>query len=143
MDDFWFNFGRLSKWSFEFLWVEGFIYVTILLLINILLAVVIKKPFESGKWRTLYWGILLQFLFYPAIVIVGVLGWVEGRALEINPVSEYSQVLFNLFSLGTGIFYVVKMKGLRWFALSVFLFCQWMLLGCNWVTSMAITGVWM
>ena len=142
MEYFWFNFWRLTKWSFEFLWVEWFLYVTLVLLANIFISLVLKQPFGSGKWRTFYWGIFSQFLFFPAIIIVGVLGWVDGRVVEVNPVSEYSQVLFNILSLGIGIFYVVKMKGMRWFASSIFFFCQWTLQGCNWMTTMAITGVW-
>jgi len=112
------------------------------LLTNIILSFIFNQPFRKTKWQNWYFAILTQFLFFPAIAAVGAAGWVNFRVAEVNPLSMYSQLFLNILSFVIGIFFIIKMKGLRWFAISIFLFCQWMLIGINMMTTMAITGVW-
>ncbi len=44
-------------------------------------------------------------------------------------------------SIALGVFFIVKLKGLRWFSLSVFLTIQWLLQGMLFVATMAVTGI--
>lgn len=142
MEYFWFNFSRLTKWGIEFLWTEPFYFVSGILLLNLIISLYLSKPWIQARWKPWYYNMLLVFLCFPALAFIGALGWVNNRVDEVNIVSQSAVTIINLSSFLLGIFFVYKMRGLRWLSISILLVNQWFLVGINWVTTMAITGVW-
>src|SRR5436309_2253208 len=67
------DFQRLSLWSLQFFALPPALLVTVACIVSVVLAFVRQQPFRSGLWRSSYWLIFTQLLFFPAIVTVGVL----------------------------------------------------------------------
>ena len=106
-----------------------------------------QRPFGSGRWRRHYWLVLTQFLFFPAVVAVGVLYRVNTVPNQprpkVNPVADWSIDILFFLSLALSFFWVYKMKGFRWFAFCLVALQQVFLFGAAFVAGMSITGDWL
>lgn len=103
-----------------------------------------SNPFK-GNWRTSYWLIFTQMLFFPAMVAVGVL----FPAMSVRPDLKENvighRLLDGLFylSLATSAFWVWRMRGLRWVAASLLLLQQVLLIAARFVAGMSVSGDWL
>jgi len=113
----------------------------LLLTLGLMASFAWQRPFGSGRWRRYYWLVVTQFLFYPATIAVGVIyrvgtGPTQTRPEE-NTVADWTLAGLFFLSLALGIFWVYRMKGLRWFAfclvalLQLFLLAQCLWLACR------------
>jgi hypothetical protein len=87
-----------------------------------------------------------EFVLQPATVAIGTVGWIDPA---IVPHPEPSMVLvwtnngLFILSIVLGIFWIYRMKGLRWFAVAFALVQLWILFFAGFVAAMAITGDWL
>ena len=143
-------------WSqFRWLFFEGFGIVAlpkirilfILLIVGLFVSLTWQKPFKRGLWKRSYSLVFAQILFYPAIIAIGVLYRVGGnptqRPPNMNPLAVWTlDVLFGL-SLLSALFWVCRMRGLRWFAFCMVFLQQILLFGALFVAEMSMTGDWL
>ncbi len=116
----------------------------IILIIGMFVALVRQKPFERMLWKRYYSLVFTQFFFYPAIIAIGVLYRLSSNpARPLPPVNPFANltldVLFGM-SLVSGVFWVCRMSGLRWFAFCLIFLQQILLFGALFVAGMSITG---
>ena len=143
-------------WSqFSWLFIEGFGIVALpkiriiflLLIIGLFVSLVWRKPSWHALWKPYYSLVFTQLLFYPAIIAIGVLYRVAYNPThpppKVNPFGDLTMdALFGL-SLVSGVFWICRMKGLRWFTLCLVLLQQILLFGALFVAGMSITGDWL
>ena len=146
MTHFWLTFWTYLHWSIEFLCEPPFVYITVLLGLNFIASVIRQQPFKKLVWKGTYSIVVLQFLFFPAAIAVAVLGrvdWEQPHFPGPNYWALRAEDLFDLGSLSLGVYWVCKMKGLRWFASSVALLQLWLLAGAGLIAGMSLTGTWL
>lgn len=138
------DFQRLLLWSLEALALPPVLLIAGLSLVSASSAFVRKQPFRSRLWRTSYWLIFTQLLFFPAIVAVGVLfpplnGWPQPKE---NPVGR--RLLDTLFYLSFTMsgFWLWRMKGLRWLSASLLVLQEVTLLAAGFIAGMSVSGDW-
>ena len=142
----WNGFWWLFRQGLEFLYVWPMSLVTFALGANLVAALYHKWPFHPERWKKEYWLTFLSLLFIPVSSVIGIVGWVD---LGMVPPPKPSAVLMwidnGCFVASTmlGIFWIYRMKGLRWFALSIGLIQLWILMGVGFMTGMALTGHWL
>ena len=142
----WTGFSRYLKWSLEFLFVWPLWLVTIALAANFGAALIRKWPFRHDRWSQTYWLIFVSLLFIPATIAIGVLGTIDPSMVPRPKPSTLAVWMSNgllAASLASGMYWVYRMKGLRWFALALTLLQLWILLGAGFITGMALSGDWL
>jgi hypothetical protein len=146
MPDFWLTFWTYLRWSLEFLYEPPFVYGTLLLGLSFIASVIRQRPFYRPIWKQTYSIVVLQFLFFPASLAVGVLGrvdWTQPHFPGPNYWGLRAEDLFDLGSLILGSYWVWRMKGLRWFALSLTMLQLWLLAAAGFIAGMSLTGTWL
>jgi hypothetical protein len=128
-------------WSLEFLFYPPFLFVTLVIALGLLVSILIQKPFGQEIWKGRYPFAALQFVCFPATLLVAALGAVNGP--EPNNWGLRATDAIAIISLGVGIYWIWLMKGLRRFAISVAILQLWMLAGANFIAGMALTGRWL
>ena len=142
----WNGFWWLFRQGLQFLYVWPMSLVTLALGANVVASLVYKWPFHSQRWKKEYWLAFLSLLFIPATTVVGVVGWIDPGMVPQQKPSVALEWIDNGLSIAfivLGVFWVYRMKGLRWFAVSFMLIQLWILLGVGFMTGMALSGVWL
>jgi hypothetical protein len=146
MAHFWMAFWTYLRWSLEFLYVPPFLYGTVVLALSLIASAIRQRPFNKPIWKQTYTIVILQFLFFPAVLTVAVVGQVDWQQPHF-PGPNYwglrAEDLFDLGSLILGVYWVRRMKGLRWFALSLAILQLWLLAVASFIASMSLTGTWL
>ena len=136
----------LFRQSLGFLYVWPLLLVTLALVANLVAALMYKWPFHRDRWKKEYWLIFLSLLFIPATVVIADVGSLDPgavpRPVPITPLAWTCNGLF-IVSIALGILWVLRIKGLRWFALSVALIQLWMLMAVGFIAGMALSGDWL
>jgi hypothetical protein len=142
----WTGFWRLLAWSWEFLYAQPVRFVTLVLGANLTLAVASKWPFRRDRWKKEYGFAFLSLLFIPITIAVADVGWVDPDPAS-HPQPNELLVWANNGMLITAavlaVFWIYRMKGLRWFALAIQLIQLWFLLGAGFIAGMALSGDWL
>ena len=142
----WLGFWRYFQWSLEFLYVWPMWLVTLALIANIGAAMIQKWPFHPDRWKRAYSLILGNLLFIPITVAIGVLGAIDPGQVarpEPNTLAVWaSNCLFVAFFV-LGVYWIYRMKELRWFASAVLLLQLWLLLGAGLIAGMSMSGDWL
>lgn len=130
----------------EIVELPGFAVASLLLALGLATSLVLEKPFSGGRWKHYYWLVLTQFLFYPAMIAVGVLFAVSAnpalRPPKPNSVPGHTiDVLFYL-PIALAAFWVYRMKKIRWCAFCFLAFEQLLLFGAALVAGFSVTGDW-
>jgi hypothetical protein len=141
------HFWTYSLWSLEFLFVVPQMLVVFLFAtLSLAIASWKQRPFQSRLWKRSHWLVLTQLLFFPIVICIGVLYPADGPSfLRPTPNSTANHVcdFLGWLSLALAAFWVYRMKGFRWFAISVVTVLEMILLGAFFVAGMAITGDWL
>jgi hypothetical protein len=139
------RFWTFLSWSLEFLYVPPFLYGTLLVILNVIVASLRQKPFVATCWKQHYSWTILQFLFFPATLAVAVIGQVDWQQAvgQENVWGLRATDAFLFGSLLTGTCGVWKMKGVRWFAAGLAILQVWVLAGAQFVAGMALSGRWL
>jgi hypothetical protein len=138
-------FTDLFLWSVNLLALRPFLLLAVVCLVNTILAFLVQRPFRSGVWRSSYWLIFTQFLFFPALLAVGA-GFpaVTGSArLQENQLGRYLLDALFLLSLLTGALWLYRMKGLRWLSASLLVLQQVFVIGAGFIAGMSVSGDWL
>jgi hypothetical protein len=118
----------------------------VLFLIGLFLSIVWQAPFDRVRWKRHYAFVFSQFLYYPAIIAFGTLyrdHIPPTQPPNMDPFVDLTlEVLFGL-SLVSGIFWIVRMKGMRWFAFFLVCLQQILIFGASFSASMSISGDWL
>lgn len=146
MANFWFTLWTYFRWSLEFLYTPPFVYGSLLLCLSFIASVIFQRPFSKPIWKRTYFIVVLQFLFFPATLAVAVLGRVDWQQPHFPGPNKWGLRAEDVFALGSLIvsgYCVWKMKGLRWFALSLAMLQLWLLAAANFIAGMSLTGTWL
>jgi hypothetical protein len=133
-------------WSLEFLYMPPFAYGTLLLVLIFIASVIRQRPLSKPTWQQTYFIVVLQFLFFPATLVVAVLGRVDWQQPHFPGPNKWGLRAEDAFALGSlivSIYWVWRMKGLRWFAVSLAMLQLWLLAAANFVAAMSLTGTWL
>jgi hypothetical protein len=140
------TFWLYLRWSFEFLYEPPFAYGTLLLVLNAVASGVCQKPFGKPIWKQIYSIIIVQFLFFPTTLAVAALGYVDWTENPFPEPNYWGLRVEDAFAIGSfvlGIYWVWRMKGLRWFAASCAIFQLWLLSAAQFIAAMALKGKWL
>ena len=146
MADFWLTFWTYLCWSLEFLYTPPFAYGTLLLVLNFIASVIRQRPFSKPILKKSCSIVVLQFLFFPATLALAVLGRVDWQQPHFPGPNYWGlrvEDLFDLSSLILGGYWVWRMKGLRWFAVSLVILQLWLLEAAGFIAGMSLTGTWL
>jgi hypothetical protein len=149
MNGLWYSFSTLLKWGIESLWAEWFVYVSIPLFANLAVSTIWTVARRSDYWKREYFMIFLPLLVYPLIALAGAIAWHVGVPVPPfnrpvpNDAAAWSVLILNILAIVLGLTMIFRMRHLRWFSTSVFLFIQWVLQGINLIVMMPIGGVWL
>ena len=146
MTHFWETYWTYLRWSLEFLYEPPFAYASLLLSLNFLASVIRQRPFHKPIWKQTYFIVVLQFLFFPSVLAVAVLGRVDWQQVPFPGPNKWGLRLEDLCDLGSlilGVYWVWRMKGLRWFALSLVILQLWLLGAVGFIAAMSLTGTWL
>lgn len=138
-----------SRWALEFM-VASRTPVTVLFFAALISAVVAgykQRPFGTRRWKRYYWLALTHLLFFPAAIAVGVI-WQNTVANptiahHVSPVANAFEYCLEFGSVASFIFWVWRMKTVRWFATSVMLLMQMPIFAALFVAGMSVSGEWL
>lgn len=141
------RFWTYSVWSLEFLFVIPPILIILLLaIVSLAVACQKQRPFQNPLWNNSYWLVLTQLLFFPIVISIGVLYPAGGPSfLRSSPHSLANSTcdFLGWLSLAMAGFWVYRMKGFRWFAVSLVTVLEMILFGAFFVAGMAVSGDWL
>jgi hypothetical protein len=140
------TFSRYLYWSVEFLYTPPFCYVTLAIFASLVISVLVQRPHMNPIWKKYYSIPIVQFLCFPAAIAVAAVGYVDWQPPNYHGPNTWglrTEDLLGVISLCLGIYWIWKMKGLRWLAISVTLLQLWILAGANFIAGMALTGQWL
>src|SRR5262245_23454038 len=138
---------RFSGWAFGFVVVGPLSIVALVVSASFVWAALKQRPFHYRLWKPLHWLALSQLLFFPAAIAVGVL-WpspTTSPALRHDP-NRAAMLCLNVLwyaSLASGVFWIWRMKGFRWFAGSLMALIELPTLGALFVAGMSVSGDWL
>jgi hypothetical protein len=140
------SFWKYSVWSLEFLFVSPVLVIFLAAAVSLSLAFWKQRPFQSNSWKRSHWLVFTQLLFFPIVIAIGVLYPADGPSYlrsAPNSIANRACDFLGWFSLTLAAFWVYRMKGLRWFAVSLVTVMEIILVGAFFVAGMAITGDWL
>jgi hypothetical protein len=130
--------------SLEFLLIPPLLVILGAACVSLALANQKQRPLQSPHWKRSHWLVLTQLLFFPIVISIGVLSAATGPSLY--HVASRANTALNVlvwFSLLLAAFWIYQMKGFRWFAVSLAVVIQVILMGAFFVSGMAVTGDWL
>ena len=136
------------SWYFQeslgFLFIPETVWISVALVVHMLAALLVTAPFSARRWKPAYWRLLYNFLFFPAMFAIGVaFGNTTGQVRQVHGFLLFAFYISFFGPLALGSFWIYKLRGVRWFALSIVLLQQWLLVGAAFLTGMALTGDWL
>ena len=134
------QFWRYSIWSLEFLSLPQFLAILLFAALSLAFAVWHQRPFKSPLWKQSHWFVLTQLLFFPVVISIAVL---YPPAPTPNSIANNVCDFLGWISLVLAGFWVYRMRGFRWFAVSLVAMLEVILLGAFFVAGMAVTGKWL
>jgi hypothetical protein len=115
-------------------------------LLSLVAPAIRQRPFQKPIWKQTYAIVVLQLLFFPAVLTIAVLGRVDGQQPHF-PGPNYwglrAEALIDFGSLILGSYWVWRMKGLRWFASSLSALQLWLVAAAGFIAAMSLTGTWL
>ncbi len=138
---------RFSEWALEFMLVPPVCFVFALAAVSFVWAGQKQRPYQTRLWKPYHWLVLTHLLFFPAVILVGV--------LCANPVTNPTiphqtdrSARFYLDALSYGsfascAFWIWRMKGFRWYASSLMALIELPTFGALLVAGMSIAGDWL
>jgi len=135
------------EWALEFMAVFPICIITLLAAASLVWAAQKQHPFKDGLWRRHHWLALTHFLFFPFAILIGVV-WENPAAtwgIPHVPNPMASRLLSCVFygSLLSCVFWAWRMKGFRWYAVSLLTLVELPIYGAIFVAGMAISGEWL
>jgi hypothetical protein len=139
------QFWTYSLWSLQLVVMfPRLLWVLVGATVSLVFACIKELPFQSPLWKKSYWLVFTQVLFFPVVISIGVLYPAASaqRLGVVTAANNISQVL-DLLSIVLAGFWVYRMKGLRWFAISLVIAIEAILLSSFFISGMAVSGDWL
>jgi hypothetical protein len=141
------TFVRFSQWALEAVLIPPVLAVLVLTLLSLTLATMKQRPFKKELWKPRYWLVLAHFLFFPAVIAVGVI-WANPVTNPLVPhhAVETGRRCLDLLwyaSLASCAWWVWQMRGLRWFAASLVLLAEVLVFNALFISGMSVAGDWL
>ncbi len=148
MLNFFGTFWTYLTWSVQFLLLRHppFLALTVLLIASLIVAALCQSTFRSNAWKRSYWIAIAQLVCVPATIAVGAIGFVDIQQVPFpgpNRLGLRINDFLFIVSLGLGTYWTWKMRGQRWFAMSLTLLQLWFLFAAGFVAGMALAGTWL
>jgi hypothetical protein len=148
MEYFWTSL-RFSRWALEAMTVPPLAFVLVASVISLVWSGLKQRPFRTGRWKPYHWLVTSHLLFFVIAIAVGVFGANPG--ISTNPTH---QALPNLAarhwldavtyaSIASCGFWIWRMKGFRWFAVSLLLMAEVITWGALFIAGMSVSGDWL
>ena len=121
------------------------VFVTIAILLSLLVSVVLQTPWSAQPFRGHWWLVVAQFLIFlvaNAISVVGFVGWRPTASVGPNTFGLRSEYALAMVSLSLCVYWIWRLEGTRWFAISLAFLQLWMLAGANVIGGWAMGGRW-
>ncbi len=140
----WHGFWVLSRQGLTglYTWPPSLV-VTLVLAVNLVAAVAVKWPFQREGWRHEYWLAFVSLIFIPATIVIGDVGRIDSTTKPPIVSLVWTNNGMLVASILLGIFWVYRMKRLRWFAVAFMLAQLWVLFWAGMAAEMALTGNWL
>lgn len=144
---FWPQFKWLLMQALGFVGIPLFGWILIALFVGLIISAGFQNPFRRGRWKQHYILVFTHFFLFLVIIAVGVLYRVSfpdpRRPLpKENVVADWSLNILFFLSIILSVFWVYRMKGLRWLAFFMVAVQELFLLGALFVAGMSISGDW-
>jgi hypothetical protein len=142
----WHAFWWLFRESLDFLFVGPMWAVTLALVANLGAALMRTWHFRHDRWKKEYWLVFVSLSFIPVTIAIGVVGWIDPNLMprpKPNMLAIWANNGLFIASLLFGIYWIYRMKGLRWLALAAMLIQLWLLFGAGFLAGMALSGDWL
>jgi hypothetical protein len=139
------SFLSVTLSSLEFLSVYPMAVVTAAILLSLLVSVVRQTPWSTQAFRRYWWPVVAQFLIFlvaNAISVVGFVGWRPTASAGPNTFGLRSEQALAMVSLSLCLYWIWRLEGTRWFAISLACLQLWMLAGANVIAGWAMRGRW-
>ena len=138
------QFFTYSLWSLEALALPPLLIISICAATSLAVAYSRQKHLMRELWRRSYWFVFTQLLFFPVVISLGVLYPASGPSFytKVSTATRVTDVL-SWMSVALAAFWVYRMKGFRWFACSLVVLLEVILLGAFVVSGMALSGDWL
>lgn len=141
------TFRTFFWWGMEAWTLPSPVLAVGLLSLGSVFLCIFRQRQMRAHWRASYWLIFTQLLFYPLIIAVGVGFQADTtgpiRAGHPNARGEHLLDVLTWASLVTGCFWVYRMKGFRWLAVSLVVLQEVMIFGAMFIAGMSVTGDWL
>jgi hypothetical protein len=127
--------------------VPLFGWILLALVSGLVISASLQNPFRSGRWKRHYFLVFTHCLLFLAIVLVGALYRAPfpdpTKPLpKENSVADWTLNILFVLSIILSIFWVYRMRGLRWLAFFVVAAQELFLLWALFVAGMSISGDW-
>jgi len=142
----WRGFWQLLKWSTEPLLAWPIWIVSLCLTANLGIATIRAWRVRDARWKKEYWLAIVSLFFVPAVIAIGVVGWVDPSTVprpQPNTLLIWANNGLFAISLLLGIYWIYRMKGLRWLAVAFTLLQLWIIFFAGFIAGMALTGDWL
>jgi len=138
------QFFTYSLWSLEALALPPLLIISICAATSLAVAYSRQEHLMRELWRRSYWFVFTQLLFFPVVISLGVLYPASGPSFytKVSTATRVTDVL-SWMSVALAAFWVYRMKGFRWFACSLVVLLEVILLGAFVVSGMALSGDWL
>jgi hypothetical protein len=137
---------RFAEWALEAVLLPPILVMFVLALGSLSLAAIKQKPFKRGLWQPYHWLVLTHLLFFPAVIAVGVI-WanpITNPAVPHHPIETGRRWLDSLMcaSLASCVWWAWRMRGFRWFAVSLMLLAEVPVVCGLFISGMSVAGDW-
>ncbi|MBZ5723118.1 MAG: hypothetical protein LAO03_22490 [Acidobacteriia bacterium] len=144
---FWSQFEWLLMQALSIVRVPLFGWIFLALVSGVFISAALQNPFRSGRWKHHYFLVFTHALVFLAILSVGVLYRVPfpdptKPLLKENAVADWTLNILFFLSIILSIFWVYRMRNLRWLAFFVVALQELFLLSALFVAGMSISGDW-
>lgn len=124
--------------------IPAFLAVFIVAWLSLALAAWKQRPSHNHLWKGTHWLILTQLLYFPIVISLGVLYPASGPSFyHAESTASRACGVIGWLSLLTAGFWAYRMKGFRWFGISLVAVLQVILMGAFFVAGMALSGDWL
>ena len=138
-------FVRYSIWSLEFLLFPPFCFAMIGIVVSLVAAIIKQKPFSNSTVRRDTLRIVAaQVLIFAVTVSIAVIGYVDVADYHgPNERALHLETALGAVSVVLSIYWVIRIRGYRWYATSVSPLQVLVLWCANIVAGMSLTGRWL
>jgi len=113
-------------------------------IISLIWAGIKQRPFKTGKWKPYHWLVLSHLLLFIAAAAVGTLGGNTSTTplRPTPPIRAAAQALelITYLSYASCVLWIWRMKGFRWFAVSLMVAAESITIGVLFIAGMAVSG---